>query len=378
MLTIGAIAVIVAVFTMVGGFTAVAYTDSVHVTVMIFGALLMLFIGLDRVGGWNELVTRVPDMMSIGKPIDDPHYPFWGIFATAFYAGIFYWGMDQVNVQRVLAAPDLNNARKGAMFATLLKLLPIFIFALPGVIAFALFPNELVGEESQNTYVLLLNRLLPTGLRGLLLASLMAALITALIAVLNSVSTLVVRDFIVEFKPDYPEKKQVKLGRIVILIVALLGVAASYLVYTSPSGLYLYLQTMCAYLMIPVFPAIFFGIASKKVTLKGATVSVILGLVLATVFVIDELIGARAKDIFPFLHHKYTLNFGLRGLWAELLITATLFGVSAFTPKTAPEKLEKTTMNYSKAVAKFEGIGDWRLHLAILSVITILIYVWLW
>jgi SSS family solute:Na+ symporter len=377
MTTVAVIAVAVAVFTMIGGFTAVAYTDTIHVTIMIFSAVLMLFIGLDRVDGWSGLVAKVPDMISIGKPMDDPHYPFWGILATAFYAGIFYWGMDQVNVQRILAASDLKNARRGAMFATLLKLLPIFIFALPGVIAFALFPNELVGEESKNTYVLLLNKLLPTGLRGLLLASLVSALITALIAVLNSVSTLVVRDFIVEFKPNYPEKKQVKLGRIIILVVALLGVAAAYLVYKSPSGLYLYLQTMCAYLMIPVFPAIFFGIMSKKVTLKGATVSVIVGILLATLFVVDELIGASAKDLFPFLHHKYTLNFGFRGLWAELLITAVLFAVSAFTGKTSQEKLEKTTINYSKGVARFEGLSDWRLHLAILSVATLGIYVWL-
>ncbi|MEI6680312.1 MAG: sodium/solute symporter [Mariniphaga sp.] len=377
MTTIAIIAVVVALFTMIGGFTAVAYTDTIHVTVMIFSAVLMLFIGLDRVGGWSALMEKVPDMMSIGKPMNDPNYPFWGILATAFYAGIFYWGMDQVNVQRILAAPDLKNARRGAMFATLLKLLPIFIFALPGVIAYALYPNELVGEASKNTYVLLLNKLLPTGLRGLLLASLVSALITALIAVLNSVSTLVVRDFIVEFKPDYPEKKQVKLGRIIIMIVALLGVAAAYLVYKSPSGLYLYLQTMCAYLMIPVFPAIFFGIMSKRVTLKGAAVSVIVGLLLATLFVVDELVGASSKDLFPFLHYKFTVNFGFRGLWAEMLITAVLFTVSAFTEKTSAEKLENTTINYSKSAAVFEGIGDWRLHLGVLSVITLAIYFWL-
>ncbi len=101
----------------------------------------MLFIGLDKVGGWNGLMAKVPEMMSIAKPFDDPVYPFWGILATAFYAGIFYWGIDQVNVQRVLAAPDLKNARWGAMFATFLKLFPIFIFALPGVIALGhLFP----------------------------------------------------------------------------------------------------------------------------------------------------------------------------------------------------------------------------------------------
>jgi len=130
--------------------------------------------------------------------------------------------------------------------------------------------------------------------------------------------------------------------------------------------------------VLPVFPAIFFGIVSKKVTLKGAAVSVIVGVILATIFVIDQLIGATAGEgLFPFLHYKLTLNFGYRGLWAEILITIVLFAVSAFTEKTSTEKLEKTTLNFSKAIAKFEGISDWRLHLALLSGVTIFLYAWL-
>lgn len=378
MSTVFWIAIAVAFFTMMGGFTAVAYTDTIQVIIMIMGSTILLFIGLDKVGGWDALVEKVPHMVSISKPYDDPTYPFWGILATAFYAGIFYWGIDQVNVQRTLAAPDLKQARWGAMLAVLLKLLPIFIFALPGVIAYALFPGELTGDESKQTFVLLLNNLLPSGLRGLLLASLLAALVTSLIAVLNSVSTLVVKDFVVEFYPKFPEKKQVTLGRYIILLVSFLGIGAAYLVYKNEEGLYKYLQTISAYLVIPVFPAIFFGIASKKVTLKGAAVSVIIGMVLATIFVVDQLLGPETgRQIFPFLHYKLTLNFGYRGLWAEILITGVLFLVSAFTAKTAPEKLEKTTINYSKGIAKFEGITDWRLHLLILTLITLILYIWL-
>jgi len=317
-------------------------------------------------------------MMSVVKPYDDPVYPFWGILATAFYAGIFYWGIDQVNVQRVLAAPDLKNARWGAMFATLLKLLPIFIFALPGVIAFALFPGELQGDQTKQTFVLLLDRLLPAGLKGLLLASLLAALITSLIGVLNSVSTLFVRDFIVEFRPDFPEKKQVATGRIAILAVTLLGIGAAYLVYKNEEGLYKYLQTISAYLVVPVFPAIFFGVTSKRVTYKAAVVSVLAGIILATIFVIDQLLGPETgKQIFPFLHYKLTLNFGYRALWAELFLTAILFTVSAFTEKTDPAKLEITTIGYSKKIAPFEGLKDWRLQLLVLIIITLLILFWL-
>jgi len=378
MTTVIYIGIIVAVFTMIGGFTAVAYTDTIQVVIMIGGTAVMLFLGLGKVGGWNGLMEKVPEMMSIGKPYDDPVYPFWGILATAFYAGIFYWGIDQVNVQRVLAAPDLKQARWGAMFATFLKLWPIFLFALPGVIAYALFPGELQGDQTKQTFVLLLQKLLPAGLRGLLLASLVAALLSSLVAVLNSVSTLVVRDFIVKFRPDFPEKKQVTLGRYIILAVTFLGIGAAYLVYKNEEGLYKYLQTITAYLVIPVFPAIFFGIVSKKITLKGAAASVIFGLILATVFVIDQLLGPEtAKGIFPFLHHKLTLNFGYRGLWAEILITAVLFIVSVFTEKTLPEKLVKTTINYSVKPAPFEGLSDWRLQWSVLAIVTLIIYIWL-
>ena len=162
------------------------------------------------------------------------------------------------------------------------------------------------------------------------------------------------------------------------MIVAVFGMGAAWLVYKNEEGLYKYLQTISAYLVIPVFPAIFFGIVSKKVTLKGAAVSVIVGVILATVFVIDQLLGPSAgKELFPFLHHKLTLNFGYRGLWAEMFITGVLFVVSAFTEKTAPEKLAKTTINYSKGVPKFEGITDWRLHWGILASITLFLYIWL-
>ena len=382
MSTVILIAIVVAIFTMIGGYTAVAYTGTIQVVIMIVAGIIMLVVGLDKVGGWNGLLESVtaagrPDMMSIAKPYNDAVYPFWGILATAFYAGVFYWGIDQVNAQRVLAAPDLKTARHGTMFAVLLKLLPVFIFALPGVIAFALYPNELQGEETKQTFVILLNKLLPVGLKGLLLASLLAALISSLIAVYNSISTLVVRDFLVKFKSDMSEKMQVSAGRYIIIIVALLGIGAAWLVYKNEEGLYKYLQTISAYLVIPIFPAILFGIISKRVTAKGAGVSVLVGVLLSTVFVFDQLFPDTGRQLFPFLHHDLTLNFGYRGLWAEILITIVLFAVSAFTTKTAPEKLTSTTVNFKGGIAKFESYKDWRFQLALLAILTVLIYFFL-
>jgi SSS family solute:Na+ symporter len=215
---------IAAFVTIVGGFTAVAYTDSIQAAIIIGGCAIMMFTGLHRVGGWAALSAHVPSAMHIARPYDDPNYPFLGVLITAIYGGTFYWGVDQVNVQRVLGARNLEQARWGAMFTILLKLLPVFIFALPGVIALALFP----GRESKTTFVTLLNELLPTGVRGLVLAALFASLISSTLSVMNSVSTLVVRDFVLHFRPHTGERSQVRFGRFAIGVAALLGVMAAY------------------------------------------------------------------------------------------------------------------------------------------------------
>lgn len=373
--TVVILGVFTAIFTVIGGFTAVSYTDSIQAIIMIVGCGVMLFVGLHKVGGWDGLVTKAGAAMSIARPYDDPNYPFWGIIAGSIYGGTFYWGADQVNVQRILSAPNLKQARWGAMFAALLKLTPVFIFAVPGVIALALFP----GREAKMTFVTLLNELLPTGLRGMVLAALLAALISSLDSVMNAVSTMVVRDFVLQFKPDTSEKRQVLLGRISIFAATALGIGAAYLVYTTPEGLYKYLQTISIYLVMPIFPAIIFGIMSKKVTLAGAAASVLVGVILAAIFVCDQLMGVEAGErIFPYLHTKLTLNYTYRGAWGTTIMTIVLFAVSVFTKKTAPEKLEKTTINWSKKAEKFSGLSDWRLMWAVLVVITVLLYIWLW
>lgn len=260
----------------------------------------------------------------------------------------------------------------------LLKLTPVFIFALPGVIAFALYP-ELHGDETKQTFVLLLNRLLPTGMRGFVLAALIAALTSSLTAVMNSVATMAVRDFILPHRPGMSERAQVIVGRVVIFVAAALGVGAAYLVYKSPEGLYKYLQTISIYLVLPVTPAIVFGIMSRRVTFAGAAASVGAGILMATVFVIDQLVGPdMGAKMFPWLHHTLTLNYTYRGLWGTITITLTLFVVSAFTRKTEAAKLDKTTIHWGKKPEPFEGIKDWRFHLAALGIATVFLYSRVW
>lgn len=364
----------VAAITIVGGFTAVAYTDSIQTAIMIAGCGLMLCVGLVKIGGWHALIARMPVAMHVARPYDDPNYPFIGILLGALYGGVFYWGMDQVNVQRVLGARDLGEARRGAMFATLLKLSPIFIFALPGVIAAALYP----GHDAKTTFITLLNNLLPTGVRGLVLAALICALIGSSLSVMNSISTLIVRDFLVAFHKDSSEKTQVLLGRAAILATTPLAVAAAYLIYTTPEGLYKYLQAVSIYLVMPVTPAIFFGIVSKRINFQGAVASAITGSLIASMFVADQLMTVSGARIFPFLHHKLTLNYTYRGLWGTLVTTAVLFIVSNLTRSPEPASIKGLTVDWHMRIPAFKGLSDWRLHLALLALATVAIYAWLW
>ncbi|HPO13310.1 MAG TPA: sodium/solute symporter [Candidatus Hydrogenedentes bacterium] len=375
MTTVAILGALAAVITMIGGFTTVAYTDTIQTAIMLVGSGTMVVVGLIKVGGWHALCTKVPEAMVMAKPYDDPNYPFWGVIAGAVYGGVFYWGIDQVNVQRMLGARDLKQARWGAMFAILLKLTPVFLFALPGVIALALFP----GREAKLTFATMLNELLPSGLRGLLLASLLAAMISSLLAVMNSISTLAVRDFLMHFRPGMNERQQVTLGRVAIILGAVLGIGAAYMVYKTPDGLYKYLQTISIYLVMPVTPAIVFGILSKRVNERGALISVGVGVVIAAIFVADQLMGAEAgARIFPWLHTTLTLNYTYRGLWGTLIVIAVLFLASGFEHTPSSERLTLTTINWSGKPESFQGLSDWRLHLTLLSAVTIALYAWLW
>ncbi len=384
--TVAVLAAATAIITIIGGFAAVAYTDAIHAPIMIVGSAAVLFIGLHQVGGWEALCsavehTPVPDAMHIHKAFDDPVYPFWGIILCGIYGGTFYWGIDQVNIQRVLGAKDLNHARWGAMFAVLLKLTPAFIFALPGVIALVLFPGL---EDPRKAFVSILNNLLPDGVRGYVLSALVGTIISALIAVMNSVATMTVRDFILHFRPRTSERAQVFLGRLAILVAAVLGTGAAYMVHKQPEGIYKYLLTVSVYLIMPLAPAIVFGIMSKRVTFAGAAASVLIGMALSAMCMVDLCLASLleapelAERFFPWLHHPLTFNYTFRGAWGTLIITAVLFLVSSFTRKTDPAKLAKTTIDWAGRPEPFQGLSDWRLHIAVLGAITAMAYWWLW
>jgi SSS family solute:Na+ symporter len=366
-----------AVVTILGGFAAVAYTDTIQTVIMIAGCTLMLVFGLEKVGGWDELVVKAGSQLHVAGPLDDPNYPFWGIILGVMHGGLFYWGMDQVNVQRVLGARNLDQARWGAMFAALLKLTPIFIFALPGVITYALYPG-MSDEQSKSTFVVMLNNLLPSGLRGLVLSALLAALISSILAVMNSVSTMLVRDFVLFFQPDMGDRVQVILGRLMVFVAAVAGTLGAYLVSQTQDGLYKYLQAISFYLCVPLIPAIFFAIVSRRINMTGAIWSVLVGSAISALYVFDGIFPEIGRAKLGFLHLTLTENYTFRGLWEVIITTVVLFVVSYATSPPPPEKVQGLTVDWNEPPEPFRGLADWRLQLGLLLTATACLYAWLW
>src|SRR5499427_6221706 len=246
------------IYTIAGGLAAVIYTDTVQTLILITGAVVLTVIGLIRVGGLAHLRTMVPpNYFHMIKPASDPNFPWTGIFFGAPILGIWYWCTDQVIVQRVLSAKDEGNAKAGTIFAGFLKILPVFILVLPGLIAYGLYPDMFHVVDGRVTngdiaYPMMIVNLLPTGLVGLMIAALLAALMGAMSSVFNSSSTMVTLDFYKKFRPEATELQLVSFGRVATGIMVVLGLLWVPFISKLSSQLYIYLQSVQGYISPPI------------------------------------------------------------------------------------------------------------------------------
>jgi len=336
----GATIVVVAtgVYTIYGGLRAVMYTDLLQMFILIGGAMLVTLAGLQALGGWAELERIAgPEMMSVWRPVSDPDFPWTGILLGAPILGIWYWCTDQYIVQRVLAARDRQQAVRGALFAGYLKLLPLFIFVVPGVIAFALAQTgklELGGSDQ--ALPALVAALLPAGLRGLVIAGLLAALMSSLSSVFNSCSTLVTWDVYRKFRPEASERRLVTVGRISTLVLVVLGLAWIPLMRLISDQLYTYLQSVQAYIAPPIAAVFLIGILSSRVNAAGAMAALIAGGVTGVVRLVAEL-NRDALDG-PWLAFA-EINFLHFAALLFVFCSLVLVGVSLATPAPSRERI---------------------------------------
>ena len=254
------------------------YTEVMQAVVLIVGSVTLMFIGLHAVGGWSGLEARVPpDFFSMWKPSSHKDFPWTGVVFGAPILGIWYWCTDQHIVQRVLAAKNITDARRGTIFAGYLKILPVFIFVLPGIIAYALYA-DVRGGQTDSAYPILVTRLLPIGFKGLVLAGMLAALMSSLASAFNSVSTLLTWDVYRKWRPDASEARLVFVGRVTTVILVFVGLAwIPMMKYVSPQ-LYIYLQSIQAYIAPPIAAVFLLGCAEPAVEWEGRSRRVVVGL----------------------------------------------------------------------------------------------------
>ena len=286
----GAIGIVVftGIYTVIGGLKAVIYTETLQTIVLIFGSVVITYLGLQEVGGWEQLretVTAVsPDHFNMWRPMTDPNFPWTGLLIGGTIVGIWYWCTDQYIVQRTLAANNITIARRGAIFGAYLKLLPILIFLVPGIIAFALTlqqPDVFVVERADRAFPMLVKTLLPVGLKGLVAGGLMAALMSSLASVFNSCSTIFTIDIYKKIRPDLTEKSLIKIGKIATAFIVVLGIVWIPIMEKIGGGvMYQYLQNVQSYIAPPVTAVFLLGILWKRVTSDAAITTLIFGLIL--------------------------------------------------------------------------------------------------
>ena len=286
----GAIGIVVftGIYTVIGGLKAVIYTETLQTVVLIFGSVVITYLGLQEVGGWSQLretVTTVsPDHFNMWRPMNDPQFPWTGLLIGGTIVGIWYWCTDQYIVQRTLAANNITIARRGAIFGAYLKLLPILIFLVPGIIAFALTlqqPEVFQVAKADRAFPMLVKTLLPVGLKGLVAGGLMAALMSSLASVFNSCSTIFTIDIYKKIRPDKSEESLIRIGKIATAIIVVLGIIWIPIMEKIGGGvMYQYLQNVQSYIAPPVTAVFLLGIIWKRVTSDAAITTLISGLIL--------------------------------------------------------------------------------------------------
>src|SRR6059058_4846878 len=343
------------IYTIAGGLAAVIYTDLVQTLILIVGAVILTTIGLHRVGGFAGLRAGVPaSYFHMIKPVSDPDFPWTGIFFGAPILGIWYWCTDQVIVQRVLSAKDEGHAKAATIFAGFLKILPVFMLVLPGLIAVALYPEQV--KKPDFAYPTLVLNLLPVGLVGLVMAALLAAVMGAMSSVFNSASTLATLDFYKKIRPQASERQLVNFGRIATGIMVLLGLLWVPFIHYISSQLYIYLQSVQAYISPPISACFILGILWPRLNGSGAIASLLTGFVMGATRFILELADRAGGGHFtsPAARWLIDMNFLHYAIFMFVVCSVVLVAVSLMTP--SPERKKLAGLTFATVDDKIETV----------------------
>lgn len=371
--------IITGVYTIFGGLHAVMYTEAIQAIVLLLGSTVLMFYGLKEVGGWDGLMTSIPkSKLNMFPALSDPNFPWLGILFASPIVGIWYWCTDQHIVQRCLAARDEKQARRGTIFAAYLKIMPFFIFMIPGLIAYSLHEQgKLVLDDPNQAFPTLVRELLPVGLRGLLAGGLLAALMSSLASVYNACATLFTMDIYQKIKPEADNKTLVRVGRITTGVVVILGMIWIPLMSKISGVLYQYLQSVQSYLAPPIAAVFLLGVYSKRINAKGAFSAMVIGFGIGIFRIILEL---NKSTLTGFWYDFANLNFLYFCIILFLISIALMIIISLLSEAPSEAQLNgltfATTVNEDKANsrASWNAKDVWLSVFVIVMIVAIFLY----
>jgi len=360
------------IYTVLGGLRAVVYTETLQMIVLILGSVTVTIAGIIKIGGWHALYAVAgSDHFNLFLPANHPEFPWPGMIFAPPIVGLWYWCTDQYIVQRALAAHNEKQARRGSIFASLLKLLPFYIFIIPGVIAFALAKTgQLDLPSADQAFPRMVMALIPTGFKGLVAGGLLAALMSSLAAVFNSCSTLFTMDIYKKIRPQAPEKKLVRVGRIATAAVVVTGIIWIPLMKLISGELYHYLQSVQAYIAPPIAAVFLLGIFYKRINAKGAMTALVAGFSMGMLRLVAEL---NKVSLSGWLYWFATVNFLYFCIFSFLGCIVVLVVISFLTAEPSYEKIQGLTYATTVAADKAASRASWNHKDVILSLIVVAI-----
>ena len=373
--------IITGIYTVLGGMKAIMWTSVLQTPVLIIGSVVILVVGLDQVGGWSEVERINEANLHLIRSASDAEFPWPGIIFGSFIIGFWYWCTDQYIVQRVLSAKGVKEARRGTMFAGYLKLLPVFIFLFPGMIAVALKTKGIISYDSADqAFPTLVAQLLPSGVKGIVIGGLVAALMSSLASLFNSSATLFTIDFYKKFKPESSEKHLLKVGRIATVVIVILGILWIPVMSLIADVLYEYLQSVQS-LIAPGIAAVFLlGLVSRRITPAAGYIGLVSGFVLGMIRLV--LLPFKESIESTSLAWIIEMNWLYYCILLFVIVTVIMIVVSMFTERASEEKLKGLTFRtLGKGTMRevIDGLDKWDyIHTVGILGITAFIYIRFW
>ncbi len=396
---------ITALYTVFGGMKSVLYTSILQTPILLLGSLIILVLGLKELGGWDEMMRICSEvkvnaegdtMVNLIRSNDDPQYPWAGALIGSAVIGFWYWCTDQFIVQRVLSGKNEKEARRGTIFGAYLKLLPVFLFLIPGMIAFALhqktgsflplLPSGMPNSDA--AFPTLVAKLLPVGIKGVIVCGILAALMSSLASLFNSSSALFTIDFYQRYHPNTPPKKLVRIGQAATVVIVILGILWIPVMRSVGDVLYLYLQDVQSVLAPGIAAAFLAGICWKRASAKGGMWGLITGLIIGLTRLsakiwysnADVVPGGNESNWFQYLF--YDMNWLFFCGWMLIVCLLVIFFVSIFTEAPKPEKIKGLVFGTSTPEQRAATRASWNAWDIINSIvilgITAAFYIYFW